>query len=365
MKIGILGTRGIPNQYGGFEQFAQFLSVFLVNKGHQVYVYNSHKHSYQEDEYMGVSIIHCFDPEYKIGTVGQFIYDFNCIRDARSRNFDVLLQLGYTSSSVWAKFLPSKQCIVTNMDGLEWKRTKFSSKVQSFLKRAEKWAVRSSDVLVADSKGIQSYLYDKYQVESTYIPYGADVFETPDKNRLAELGLVEGGYDMLIARLEPENSIEMILEGRKMASSDRPILVIGNCDKSFGVYLQKKFENCDNIKFLGGIYDQDLLNNLRYYSNLYFHGHQVGGTNPSLLEAMGSGALVAAHRNQFNSAILKENGFYFSSAEDVKDLIDFAIKSDNLSRIASNLERIRNDFNWTKINQSYEDLFIKSIAKSE
>jgi hypothetical protein len=176
MKVGILGTRGIPNQYGGFEQFAQYLSVFLVEKGHEVWVYNSHRHSYQESTYKGVSIVHCYDPEYKIGTIGQFIYDFNCIRDARSRDFDILLQLGYTSSSVWAKLLPSKQCIVTNMDGLEWKRTKFSKSVQAFLKNAERWAVKSSDVLVSDSIGIQEYIFEKYKLSSHYIPYGAEVF---------------------------------------------------------------------------------------------------------------------------------------------------------------------------------------------
>ena len=300
MKVGILGTRGIPNQYGGFEQFAQFLSVFLVNKGHKVWVYNSHKHSYQKDSYEGVNIIHCFDPEYKIGTIGQFIYDFNCIRDARNRDFDILLQLGYTSSSVWAKLLPTNQCVVTNMDGLEWKRTKFSKNVQGFLKNAERWAVKSSNVLVSDSIGIQEYIEEKYKVKSSYIPYGADVFESADESCLKEMDLQAGNYDMLIARLEPENSIEMILDGRLMATSDRPLLVIGNCDKSYGIYLKKKFEAFDTIRFLGGIYDQELLNNLRHYSNIYFHGHQVGGTNPSLLEAMGAGALVAAHRNIFN-----------------------------------------------------------------
>jgi glycosyltransferase involved in cell wall biosynthesis len=361
MKVGILGTRGIPNQYGGFEQFAQFLSVFLVNKGHQVWVYNSHKHSYQESSYKGVSIIHCYDPEHQIGTIGQFVYDFNCIRDARNRDFDILLQLGYTSSSIWAKLLPSKQVVITNMDGLEWKRTKFSPSVQRFLKRAEKWAVKSSDALVADSLGIQEYLNEKYGCNSNYIPYGAELFLDPDEECLKALNVQAGKYDMLIARLEPENSIEMILEGRKKAKSDRPLLIIGNDQKSFGTYLRKKFEDQRDIRFLGAIYDQKILNNLRYFSNIYFHGHQVGGTNPSLLEAMGSGALIAAHRNVFNRAILKENGFYFSNEDEVRDLIEFAVKSDNLSRIASNMDRIREEFSWDKINSSYEALFLRSI----
>ena len=199
MKIGILGTRGIPNQYGGFEQFAQFLSVDLVSKGHEIWVYNSHRHIFQEDEFEGVNIIHCYDPEYKIGTVGQFIYDFNCIRDARNRKFDILLQLGYTSSSVWSKFLPDSQ-IITNMDGLEWKRSKFNKYVQKFLKKAEGWAVKSSDLLVSDSIGIQAYIKAKYKVDSHYIPYGAEVFDDPDETKLKSLKVESGNFEILIAR---------------------------------------------------------------------------------------------------------------------------------------------------------------------
>ena len=98
MKIGILGTRGIPNYHGGFEQFAEFFASFLSERGHEVFVYSSHSHPYKKSSFNKAKIIHCYDPEKKIGTVGQFIYDLNCIRDSRKRNFDILLQLGYTSS---------------------------------------------------------------------------------------------------------------------------------------------------------------------------------------------------------------------------------------------------------------------------
>src|SRR5690606_5763699 len=113
MKIAILGTRGIPNHYGGFEQFAEFFSVYLAQKGHEVYVYNSHNHPHQEPTFNGVNIIHCNDPEHKMGTFGQFIYDYNCIIDSRKRNFDIILQLGYTSNSIWFFLLPKKSYIVT------------------------------------------------------------------------------------------------------------------------------------------------------------------------------------------------------------------------------------------------------------
>src|SRR4030095_13620718 len=130
MRIAILGSRGIPNQYGGFEQFASHAAPALANKGHEVYAYNSSTHPYKEKTWNNVNIIHCFDPEEKIGTAGQFIYDFNCILDSRKRNYDVILQLGYTSNSIWSFLYPQKPVLVTNMDGMEWKRSKYSGKVQ-------------------------------------------------------------------------------------------------------------------------------------------------------------------------------------------------------------------------------------------
>ena len=161
MKIAIIGTRGIPNHYGGFEQFAEYVSVGLVQKGHEVIVYNSHTHPFQGNEFKGVRIIHCKDPEDKIGTAGQFVYDLNCILDARKRDFDIILQLGYTSSSIWSRLFPKKAILTTNMDGLEWKRTKYSKKVQKFLQYAESLAIKHSDHLISDSIGIQNYIQEK------------------------------------------------------------------------------------------------------------------------------------------------------------------------------------------------------------
>ena len=180
MRIGILGCRGIPNHYGGFEQFAEYLSKGLVERGMEVWVYNSHNHPYQESEWHGVRLIHCYDPEYKIGTVGQFIYDLNCILDSRKRNFDIIYQLGNTSSSVWYRLLPGKPFKVSNLDGLEWMRTKYSMPVRKFLRYAEKTAVKNNDLLIADSEAIQEYVLKTYHLPSVFIPYGAEIFNDPD-----------------------------------------------------------------------------------------------------------------------------------------------------------------------------------------
>jgi glycosyltransferase involved in cell wall biosynthesis len=364
MKIAILGTRGVPNYYGGFEQFAEFFSVYLVEKGHDVYCYNSHDHPFQGNHFHGVNIIHQFDPEYKLGSFGQFIYDFNCIIDARSRDFDIILQLGYTSNSVWHFLLPKKSIIITNMDGMEWKRTKYSKPFQLFLKFAESLAVKSSDFLISDSLGIQKFLKTKYNKQSIYIAYGANPFSSPNEDLLKEYNVEKEKYNMIMARFEPENNLDMVLEGVAMSEVKTPILVIGKHQTKYGEYLKNKFKNNSNIRFIGGLYNLEHLNNLRFFSNLYFHGHTVGGTNPSLLEAMASKALVIAHNNDFNRGILKENSFYFSTSTEVKNILHSIKKNDNLQLVQNNFEAILNEFNWEKINGEYLCLFEECFSKS-
>ncbi|NHN25616.1 glycosyltransferase family 1 protein [Flavobacterium jejuense] len=357
MRIGILGTRGIPNHYGGFEQFAEFFATYAADQGHEVYVYNSHSHPYKGKNFKGVHIVHCYDPENKIGTVGQFIYDLNCIKDARNKDFDIILQLGYTSSSFWYSFHPKKAIVITNMDGLEWKRTKYSKKVQKALQIAERFAVKKSDFLISDSIGIQKYITEKYQKQSTYIAYGANNFNNPNPDILKHYQVEKEKFNMIMARFEPENNIEMVLEGVAETKTKTPILVIGNHNTKYGSYLKQKFSIYQHIRFIGAVYDLEHLDNLRYYSNLYFHGHTVGGTNPSLLEAMASQALVVAHNNDFNKGVLKENAYYFSSNEEVKKIVNSIKKSDNLQFVQNNYDAIEKSFNWEKINEQYLQLF--------
>ena len=211
LKIGILGCRGIPNAYGGFEQFAEYLSVGLVNKGHEVSVYSSSLHPYKEDNWNGVNIIHCKDWEDKLGTAGQFIYDWNCIADARKRNFDILLQLGYTSNSVWYWRWPRTAINIVNMDGLEWKRSKYSKLTRVFLKKAEAMAAKHADYLIADAPAIQEHLSKRYNKTSTLIPYSATVFDEQDVHEPQKYQLHPYQYYLVIARMEPENNFETII----------------------------------------------------------------------------------------------------------------------------------------------------------
>jgi glycosyltransferase involved in cell wall biosynthesis len=360
MKIAIIGTRGIPNNYGGFEQLAEYLSLGLKEKGHDVYVYNSSKHIYREKTWKGIHIIHQPDPEKKIGTAGQFIYDLNCILNTRKHHFDAILNLGYTSSSVWMKLFPKRSRIITNMDGLEWKRTKYSKKVQSFLLFAEKLAVKGSDVLVADSLAIQAYLLKKYDKLSNFIAYGADLFDTPDDKILIPFKVMPFQYNMLIARMEPENNIETILEGVYNSTSERTFFVIGNSKNKFGSYLMEKYQKDPRIVFTGPIYDTAIINNLRYFSNLYFHGHSVGGTNPSLLEAMGCRCLIAAHSNEFNKSVLGNDAFYFNDSKDITTFTESVDKTTEANKtfMENNYRKIKTEYSWSKIVSQYEQIMI-------
>jgi glycosyltransferase involved in cell wall biosynthesis len=357
LKIAILGTRGVPNNYGGFEHIAGYLSRGLVQKGHDVTVYNSSKHPYQEKEWHGVHIVHCFDPEYLIGVPGQFIYDLNCIIDTRKRNYDIILMLGYTSSSVWGFLYPRKSIIITNMDGLEWQRTKYSKPVRTFLKLAEKLAVQSSRFHVADSPVIKQYLDAKYGINSKYIAYGAGLYLASDENMLIEYGLNKYQYFLLMARMEPENNIEMILDGYCLTNSKTKFVVIGNTGNGFGKYLVEKYKQESRIVFLGAIFDEIKVQSITAFCKLYFHGHSVGGTNPSLLDAMAAKAPLAVHSNPFNRSIIKGNALLFTSANDVCNLIKEK-KYLNEDHINNNYNTIANGFSWDRIISQYENYFL-------
>lgn len=330
MKIAFISTRGIPNNYGGFEQFAEYISVGLAKRGHKVTVYSPHFHPYKENTYKGVRIKHIYSPETWMGSsIGSFFYDFASLHDALKREeFDIIYEAGYTSivpAYIWFDVKNIKTPIfTTNMDGLEYKRTKFNKWVQKFLFWEERTTVRHSHYLIADNMGIHDYYKEKYGKESKFLAYGANVHEDYDKSLLEEFGLKALDYYLLVARLEPENNVTMAIEGY-LASNEcgrKSLIIVGKTNTPHGKELLAKYGGKKCIRFVGGIYDFKKLNSVRYYSFAYFHGHSVGGTNPSLLEAMASNCYILAHDNIFNRAVLKENAHYYGNAEGVTLLLD-------------------------------------------
>ncbi len=364
MRIGILGTRGIPNHYGDFEQFAQYLSLGLVQRGHDVYVYSPDNHPYKENEWNDVQIIHCKDPEPRLGSFGPFFYALNCINDSRKRAFDILLHLGYTSDSIWHWRWPANTIHIVNMGGMQWRRSKYNKLTRKFLKWAESLAAKNADVLIADSPYMQGYIEATYSKRAVNIPYGAEVFSDTDLSVFRKYKLIPNQYFLMVARSGHGNNIEMTIQGYISSQHPFPLVIIGSIENPFGKYLSSKYDH-PSIRFCGTVYDQPELNNLRFYSTKYFHGHSAGGTNISLLEAMGCGCDIAAYNNVFNKAILQNDADYFSSAEDITGIINKpAIEMIINQRKHFNIEKINTIYNQEKNINDYEQLMFMAASRN-
>lgn len=366
MKIAFVSTRGIPNNYGGFEQFAEYISVGLVARGHDVTVYSPHFHPYKESSYKGVKIKHIYSPEKWMGSsVGSFFYDFSSLRDAlKNENFDIIYEAGYTSiipAYIWFNIKNRKNpIVVTNMDGLEYKRSKFNPLVQKFIFWEEKMAVKHSHYLIADNMGIHDYYKEKYRRDSKFLAYGADIHTDFNVDTLSEYDVTADNYYILIARLEPENKIEMAIQGylKSNENGKKPLLIIGNTTTPHGKYLSGKYGHIDSVRFLGGIYNFKVLDDLRHFSSAYFHGHSVGGTNPSLLEAMAAGCFILANDNIFNRSVLKDNAIYYNSPDEVTRILnDEKCFSDKEALIANNIQRISTHYSWERLVDQHEEYF--------
>jgi glycosyltransferase involved in cell wall biosynthesis len=298
-----------------------------------------------------------------LGTFGQFIYDLNCINDSRQRDFDILLHLGYTSDSIWHWRWPKKTINMVNIDGMEWKRSKYNKPTRRFLKFAEALAAKNAQVLIADSPQMQNHFWTTYNKKPVYIPYGAEIFTQTDDTIPGSYQLEPHRYFLLVARMEPENNIDMILRGYLDSSQAYPLLVIGNIANKFGKHINAAY-NHHAIQFAGSIYDQRILNNLRYYSARYFHGHSVGGTNPSLLEAMACRCNIAAHNNVFNKTVLQNGADYFSDAGEVASIINTPVNGmATTQRKQFNVERIKTIYNIQKNIDDYERVMLQACSE--
>ncbi|MCC5916680.1 MAG: DUF1972 domain-containing protein [Cryomorphaceae bacterium] len=349
MRIAILGTRGIPNQYGGFEELAEHLAEHLSQDGHLVTVYQTHNHSYHQKEYKGATLISRFNPEVFLGTFGQFFYDLFCLLHARRQNFDICLHLGYTSNTLWYWLWPKGAKHISNMDGLEWKRSKYAPLVQRFLGWAEKIAATKSDHCIADHPVIAEYVNKTYGVQPTIIGYGATHIE-PSKQLPSKLSGVKS-FDLLMARMEPENHVHTILEAHANGGI-RPLVICGNTRNSYSRQLLKKYPPSEMRIWLGGVYDKSVAARLRRDCSLYFHGHSVGGTNPSLIQAMASGCAIVAHENPFNRTVIGENALgYFADKNDLESTMKEAQP-----------QRVKYDVpDWQSISDAYAACFFSTM----
>lgn len=358
VHLAILGTRGIPASYGGFETFAEELALRLAERGVDVTVYCENRVGDKPEMYKGVRLTYIPSPQ--LGPLTTILFDLRCLWYSR-KGFDVVYMLGYGTSifCLIPRLWGTKVWI--NMDGIEWARAKWNLAAKIYFKVMEAIAVRIANRIIADAEGIRQFLQDRHKHISpcNVIPYGANVIDSaPDISLLAGLNLQPKQYYLIVCRLEPENHVLEIIEGF-LSSKNQCVLTVVGDDKADTAYLrQLKSVRANNVRFVGPIYD-DKLRTLRYYCRAYFHGHSVGGTNPSLLEALGCGNIVIAHDNLFNREVVGDSGLYFKTSGEIPYHIN---KVENLSkeqRIEISVgarRRIKERYDWNAVAAAYQKI---------
>jgi len=354
----ILGTRGVPASHGGFETFAEHLALYLVSKGWHVIVYcqEEGKNPPVFDTWRGVERVRI--SVSGDGPKSTIIFDWKATRHA-SQHSDLCLTLGY-NTAIFSGFLRFKGIPnIINMDGIEWSRKKWGLAAKSWFWINDWAGCWLGNHLVADHPEIYKHLITRVRPEKvTTIPYGADAIDQPHISAVVALGLLPGKYLTVIARPEPENSLLEIVKGFSAKERGVQLVVLG-CYKAENNYHRAvKAVASDEVKFIGAIYDKKVVQAIRFHSVAYVHGHQVGGTNPSLVEAMGAGNAVFAHDNCFNRWVAGEAALYFSGAEQFADCMDAMYENPSklLSLKSFSKQRFKEIFTWTNVLQQYEVL---------
>jgi glycosyltransferase involved in cell wall biosynthesis len=355
----ILGTRGVPAAHGGFETFAEQLALYLAARGWRVIVYCQEDGGGQvhEDIWRGVERVHI--PVRTAGAAGTIVFDWLATRHA-ARYRDLCLTLGY-NTAVFCAWLRLKGVPnVINMDGIEWRRQKWGVAAKAWFWFNDWAGCMLGDHLVADNPGIQHHLRTRVaESKITTIPYGADHVTSMSIDALQPLQLEPGRYWTLIARPEPENSVLEIVRAFSRRRRGTQLAVLGRYDVERNPYhAAVRAAASPEVRFVGAIYDQAIVKALRFHALGYLHGHQVGGTNPSLVEALGAGNPVIAHDNAFNRWVAGPGNLYFSSEEDCASALDrLEGQPEELASMRkASSERFLSALTWPQVLATYEAL---------
>lgn len=359
MKIAIIGTVGVPANYGGFETLVEQLITHNHSDDLQYTVYCSKK-AYKEQRwvYRGAKI------EYiglNANGIQSILYDIISLLKA-ARESDAILILGVSGCI----FLPifrifSKKRLIINIDGLEHKRDKWNGLSRRLLKVSEYLAVKYGSVIVADNQGITDYLLQEYAKPSKLIAYGGDhvfrnVTQDESESILSSYGLTSKQYSLAVSRIEPENNVRIILEAFSR-TPDKQLVYIGNWQRSsYGQDLEKQYSKFANIKILPAIYDLTILNVLRGNCFSYLHGHSAGGTNPSLVEAMFFSIPILAYDVVYNRETTENKARYFTSSEDLVQLMNSGI-SQGVDIGGAMFEIAQRRYKWETIVKQYIELY--------
>ncbi len=365
-KLRILGTRGIPAAHGGFETFAENLALYLVERGWSITVYcqQDGEGSIHEDDWHGVHRVHI--PVRQKGAFGTIVFDFRAKLHA-ARKTDLTLTLGYNTAifCIWMRI--KRVTNIINMDGIEWRRQKWGNVPKAWFYLNEWAGCWLGNHLIADHPDIKKHLMSRVSSDKiTMIPYGAERINEAAKETVEAFYLEPGRYLTLIARAEPENSILEVVSGFSRKHRGVKLVVLGHYDVEGNAFHRAvKDAASDEVCFLGAIYDKTVLSAIRFHCAAYIHGHQVGGTNPSLVEAMGAGNPVIAHNNPFNRWVAGSSAAYFTGADEFESVLEESLASFEKFVQMGQDERKRFDenFTWEKVLAEYEILLTSWLPK--
>jgi len=355
----ILGIRGVPARHGGFETFAEKLSLFLVKQGWEVTVYCQEETgtSIWESEWNGIKRIHV--PTKSKGAAGTVLFDLKVAWHCRGTDA-LLLTLGYNTAFFHVLQRLRGQTNVINMDGIEWRREKWGAIAKTWFWLNERAGCFLGNHLVADHPKIKAHLATRIRDNKiTMIPYGGEKVVSADASLLKTLGLNPGQFSVVIARPEPENSFLEMVAAFSRKQRNHKLVVLGKFEPDNNRYHKQVIEAAgDEVMFPGAIYDAAVVGALRYYSKFYLHGHRVGGTNPSLVEALGAGCAVIAHDNEFNRWVAGDKSAYFVDEPNCASLFDQLIPEtfDNTLMKRASEQEFDSRLTWEMILEQYETL---------
>lgn len=360
-SLEILGTRGVPAAHGGFETFAEHLALYLLERGWQVSVYcqEDGEGAIFEDMWCGVRRVRM--PVATLGAAGTIVFDWKSTLHAAGES-GLVLTLGYNTAVFCALYRLKGLKNVINMDGVEWRRQKWGmvAKIWFWL---NDWAgCWLGNHLVADHPEIANHLTTRVERDKiTMIPYGSDRVEAADISLIAPYGLESGEYAILIARAEPENSILEVVRAWSREPRGCKLAILGKYEAGHAYQRAVKEAASSEVVFLGAIYDKAVVQALRFHARFYVHGHQVGGTNPSLVESLGAGNAVLAHDNVYNRWVAGNAGLYFKNEDDCEEGIQRLLGENILFQglKAASKARHAECFTWERILGEYEDLLIR------
>lgn len=352
MKFSIIGTVGVPACYGGFETLVEQLALYSRKHGglaDELVIYcSSTAYDEQPETFAGARLRYS---RFNANGVQSVLYDISTALDARVKGSNLLLFLGVSGAIAFPflKLVPRTK-IVTNVDGIEWKREKWKGLAKWFLKFSEAVAVRFSDVIIADNNGIRDYLEESYGKSAQVIAYGGDNAAVGTKVFEATVGL-PAHFALALCRIEPENNVKMILDA--FAASTTDLVFVGNWQNSeYGRSLYEQYSQIAGLHLLDPIYQKDALHHIRSHAAYYVHGHSAGGTNPSLVEMMHYGIPIFAFDCNYNRYTTHDLGVFFSSSQQLESLFSAGQSAD----VGLRIKRVAEDnYTWEKIGKQYFD----------